>query len=97
MKYDIRFTPDFELDLAELEISLFEYPKKAKRIIEKIDKIILKLVDMPQMYPIYEDFPIFRKIVVEDYLIFYLINEEKKCIEIHRLIYGKMNIKNQLL
>ena len=54
------------------------------------------LIEMPKMHPVYEDFPDFRKIVMEDYLVFYLVNEEKKIIEIHRLIHGKIDLKKQL-
>ena len=96
MSYKTEFTPSFDLDLAEMDFVLHEYPQKAKRIIEKIDKALSMLVKMPKMHPVYEDFPDFRRIVIEDYLVFYIINEEKKIIEIHRLIYGKMDLKKQL-
>ena len=96
MSYKIKMTPSFDLDLAEIDFILYEYPQKAKRIIEKIDQSLLMLAEMPKMHPVYEDFPVFRKIVIEDYLVFYLIDEEKKTIEIHRLIYGKMDLKKQL-
>ena len=96
MSYKIEITPSFDLDLAEMDFILYEYPQKAGRIIEKIDKALSMLVEMPKMYPVYEDFPDFRKIVIEDYLVFYLVNEEKKVIEVHRLIYGKMDFKMQL-
>ena len=48
------------------------------------------------MYPLYEPFPFFRRIVVEDYLAFYALNEKDRIIEIHRLIYGRMDIEKQL-
>ena len=94
MNYEIKFTPDFELDLAEMDYNLIEFPQIAKQIILKIENVLLPLRNMPQIYPVYEDFPIFRKIVIEDYLLFYLIDEDKKQVEIHRLIHVKMDLKN---
>ena len=96
MKYKIKFRPEFDLDLIELDLSLSEYPQKAGRIIAKLDEAISFLTQMPNLYPVYEDFPIFRKIVIEDYLAFYVVNEEAKAIEVHRLIYGGMDLRKWL-
>jgi plasmid stabilization system protein ParE len=43
---------------------------------------------MPYMYPAYEYFPDYRKIVIGNYLAFYTVNEEDKTIEIHRILPG---------
>ena len=94
MSYKILISPIFEIDLAEIDFYLSEYPKKVKRIIEKIDKALPVLANMPKIHPVYEDFPVFRKMIVEDYLIFYLVNEKEKNVEIHRLIYGRMDLKS---
>ena len=96
MNYKIEITSTFQLDLAEMDLNLYAYPEKAKRIIEKIDKTLQALVKMPEMYPVYEDFPDFRRIVIEDYLVFYFINEKMGRIEVHRLIYGKRDLRKQL-
>ena len=96
MNYRIKITPSFALDLVEIDFNLYQYPQKAKRIMGKIDNALSALTKMPKMHPIYEDFPDFRKIVIEDYLVFYLVNEEKKHIEVHRLIHGKLDINKQL-
>ena len=96
MSYTIQFTPEFNLDLMELDFALSEYPRKAERIIGKLDNAISHLSDNPEMYAIYEDFPIFRKIVIEDYLAFYVVNEDKRIVEIHRLVYGSRDMKRIL-
>jgi len=92
MKYRFEYISTFHSDIAEVTSNLEEYPQKAKRIFKNIDKKLLYLVDSPELYPIYDDFPVFRRIVVEDYLVFYSINEAQKVIEVHRLIYGRMDI-----
>jgi len=93
--YKIKFSELFDLDLIEMDLNLAEYPKKAMRIIQKIDKTVSKLTETPEMYQVYEDFPVFRRIVIEDYLVFYLIKEDERIVEIHRLIYGRKDLKSQ--
>jgi addiction module RelE/StbE family toxin len=92
MAFKIEYIATFHLDVLDVVDSLEDYPQKAKRIFEKLDRKLLCLAEHPEMYPIYDDFPDFRKIVVEDYLVFYSINEQDGIVEIHRMIYGRMDI-----
>jgi plasmid stabilization system protein ParE len=48
------------------------------------------------MYPVYEDVPLYRKMVVLDYLVFYIVNEQKRRVDIHRIISGRMDVSKQL-
>ena len=96
MSYAIRFTPEFNLDLAELDIALSRYPGKAERIIEKLDKNISYVAEMPQMHTIYDDFPIFRRIVIEDYLAFYAVDEDNEVVVFHRLVYGGRDLSRYI-
>jgi toxin ParE1/3/4 len=75
---------------------LEEYPQKAARIFAKLDKQLAGLKKMPEMYPLYEGFPSFRVITIEDYLVFYTVNKRSKAIEVHRLLYGGMDIPNKM-
>ena len=72
----IEYLSSFYSDVELIEIFLSDYPKKAERIFQKADKSIGYLTEMPEMYPIYPDFPLFRFIVVEDYIVFYRFIEE---------------------
>lgn len=96
MTYSLEYISTFHIDVLSAMSNLETYPQKAKRIFKKLDKILGILVQMPEMYQVYEDFPAFRKITVEDYLVFYAINKRDKVIEVHRLIYGSMDMKKQL-
>ena len=96
MKYRLEYISTFHTDIASVTSSLKEYPKMAKRIFEKMDAKLKNLTNLPEMYPIYDDFPDFRKLVIEDYLVFYSINKQAGIIEVHRLIYGRMDVVNQL-
>ena len=96
MKYRLEYISTFYSDISQVIINLGEYPQKAKRLFAKLDKKLNGLTKMPEMYPVYEDFPVFRKITVEDYLVFYTVNVNDKLIEVHRLIYGRMDTLQQL-
>jgi len=96
MKYKLEYITTFHADIANVVSNLEEHPQMAKRILEKIDTKLKNLVNYPEMYPIYDDCPEFRRLIVEDYLVFYSINERTGIIEVHRLIYGRMDIVNQL-
>ena len=96
MAYRVEYISTFYADIVSVASYLDEYPNKAKRIFETIDRKLLLLPDMPKMYPVYDDFPEFRRIVVEDYLVFYTVNDKDSLIEIHRLIYGGMDVRSLL-
>lgn len=97
MRYRIRFLPLADLDLLEIDANLEKYPVKASRFFETLDKQILRLADMPMIYPVYEDVPAYRKMTVDDYLVFYVVNDETKMIDIHRIINGRMYVAKHLL
>jgi plasmid stabilization system protein ParE len=90
--YRLSYISTFHADVAQVVAALDESPQKAARIFAKLDKILANLVLMPEMFPVYEDFPIFRKIVIEDYLVFYAFDRFTGEIEIHRLLYGGMDL-----
>jgi plasmid stabilization system protein ParE len=90
-KYKSRYISTFYSDVLKVTTFLEEHPRKAARILKKIDKAMLDVIKMPELYPVYEDFPPFRKIAVEDYLVFYLINHNDNTIEVHRLVSSKMD------
>ena len=94
--YRLEYISTFHADIAQMAEDLEEYPQKAARILSKLDKILSHLALMPEMFPVYEDFPIFRKIVVEDYVVFYLLDRVNNVVEIHRLLYGAMNLPEWL-
>jgi len=92
MDYRIEYISTFYADVQSVREFLADFPNKAARIFSKADKIILGLKTNPEMFPIYQDVPSFRFIVVEDYLIFYKVKHEEELVEVHRLIYGRMDI-----
>ncbi|MCL2153990.1 MAG: type II toxin-antitoxin system RelE/ParE family toxin [Oscillospiraceae bacterium] len=96
MSYKIEYISTFHFDVQSVADFLAEYPSKAARIFAKADRSISNLKEMPEMYPVYQDVPSFRFIVVEDYLVFYKLIQESRIVEVHRLIYGRMDIAEHM-
>ena len=96
MMYKLEYISTFHTDVLQVIDFLEEYPQKAQRIFSKLDKILGTLTHMPEMYPVYEDFPLFRKITIEDFLVFYTINKQDRLVEVHRILYERMDIPRQL-
>lgn len=97
-KYKIQFSKDAKKDLIDI-YSYIKYnlqePTIAKKLIAKIRKEIDKLKDNPTIYAIIKDEIIkkreIRKIKINNYIIFYKIEEKNKIIEIVRIMYGRRN------
>ena len=96
MSYKVEYLSSFYIDLTVIVDFLKDYPKKAERIFQKMERSIGYLNKMPEMYAIYPDFPLFRFIIVEDYLIFYRFIEERNLVEVHRILHGRMDIPARL-
>jgi plasmid stabilization system protein ParE len=92
MKHKIEYISTFHADVLSVNGVLAEYPSKASRIFAKIDKALRNLTEMPEMYPVYQDIPSFRFIATEDYLVFYKVKKQDGIVEIHRLLYGRVDI-----
>lgn len=70
----------------------------AIKMYEKIKSVIGNLMDYPQMGAVPRDKKIaeqgYRMIVVEPYLLFYIVVKEDKTVEIHRVIHGMRDYPN---
>lgn len=103
MKYQIFYTNSARQDLKNiyryLSESLVE-PEIATKLTDKIMKAIRTLDEMPQRYRLFDEEPWrnrgLRILPVNNYLIFYLSDEEKAIVTILRIIYGGRDISKQL-
>ena len=98
MNYSIHITSKAERDLIEaadyIEFTLLN-PDTADNLLNKAEEEINKLAFMPQKYRIVED-PVLaawgiRLVIINNYLAFYIIDEESKTVHIVRFLYGKRN------
>ena len=96
MRFEIAYLPIADKDLARISDALIEYPAKAKRLFQEIDNKIKVLEDMPFLWPEYEPRPEYRKMVLEDHLLFYSVDQSEQKIKVYRILYSKMDIPTHL-
>ena len=97
MAYKIKVLPLANLELDEIDQYLTEnYPSKAKRFFKVFKEQRKRMKKHPYMFQSYEDFPPYRAALVLDYIAFYVVNEDAKIVEIHRILWGGVDLANQL-
>lgn len=103
MMYKLVFLPIAQQDM----ISIVRYiginlqnPVAASKLADKMIEEAKKLVDMPYKCALY--IPVkplkhdYRKLIVGNYIMFYWTDEDKKLVNIARVIYGKRNYDSLL-
>ncbi len=99
MAYDLIISPSFENDLDEtlnyISNKLYS-PLSAQNLLNKAEKIISNINDDPFLYPKCRNERLAQKgyhyAIVNNYLLFYSIDENIKQINILRFLYGRRNI-----
>ena len=83
MTYKIKYLPLAVQDLNDIAryLSGF-YPQTARRVLKEMQEKITKLGDTPRMCEVYALDPTYRKLVADQYLVFYHVNENVKVVEI---------------
>ena len=95
-KYNIEYSMESKQDLIDIKRYIkynLQEPNTAQKLITKIKKEIDSLKDNPEMHSVIDDDIIkrfkIRKLVVDNYIVFYRINDEN--IQIVRVMYGRRN------
>ena len=95
-KYNIEYSMESKQDLIDIKRYIkynLQEPNTAQKLITKIKNEIDSLKDNPEMYSVIDDDIIkrfkIRKLVVDNYIVFYRINDEN--IQIVRVMYGRRN------
>ncbi len=103
MKYLVKLSSQASQDIEEIYEYISEalYEKEiALNMVGLLEKNILSLSEMPGRYRIYESEPWQSRGVhimsVKKYLVFYVIDEEEKEVNVFRVIYGSRDIDNVL-
>src|SRR5665647_2873802 len=96
--YSLKFTPKAQDDLDEIYsyISTKLFAKiAAAALMDNIEKSIMMLALFPLSCSFVIDEPLksrgYRKLIVDNYIVFYLVNEEEKQVVIMRILYGASN------
>ncbi len=75
-------------------------PKAALDLLEALDQSISRLKDFPYSCRVYQPVKLleqeYRILTVKNYAIFYTVDEQKKLVEIARVIYAKRDLEKQL-
>lgn len=102
-KYNIEFSKDARNDLINIKNHIkynLKEPNIARKLNKKIKEKIYKLADYPQLFEIIDDDFIRKmeigKTLVDNYIIFYKVNENDKNVYIVRIMYGRRNWINIL-
>jgi plasmid stabilization system protein ParE len=96
--YRVKYLPSFEADLIEAEDYLFELsPPAVDKLTDKISKQIQSVTEHPFMYPVYPGFDDIRYMALPyQYLLFYMVDEEGKYIDVYRILRGMRDIPSLL-
>ncbi|NPV45049.1 MAG: type II toxin-antitoxin system RelE/ParE family toxin [Firmicutes bacterium] len=97
MKYKIRYLPLASKDLTNIVSYIadeLKAPKAAMDLIDALDTSISRLAQFPYSWRVYQsekslDYE-YRVLPVKNYLVFYVVKEQ--VVEIHRVIYAKMDL-----
>ena len=103
MIYEVKMTGQAELDLRGVyEYIAFELqaPENAAGQVRRLEEQIISLETMPERYRRYETEPWksrgLRVLPVDNYVVLYIPDEDRKTVEILRVMYGGRNIDKQL-
>ena len=93
--YHLQFTPKAEEDLDAIYGYLFgtlSAASAANKLVENIETGIMRLIEYPFSCQYVFDEPLkargYRKLIVDNYLVFYLVNEAENQVIIMRILYG---------
>ena len=95
--YKVRYLPlalDDLKDIVKYIAHKLEAPRAAEKLIAKVDREVKKISDNPFRCHVYAPLEKlkyeYRVLNIDNYSLFYVIEKEK--VEIHRVLYSKMNI-----
>ena len=102
MKYEIILTQQAETDLRDIyeyiAFTLLE-PEIASRQLDRLEKGILSLDEMPKRFRIFEKEPWYsrglRQMPIDHFIVFYVPGTEDTTIHIIRILYGGRDIAEQ--
>ena len=99
--YELKITKKASEDLADIYKYITEELKNktaALDLIDEIEKNTLRLREFPYSCSYVEDINLkrkgYRKLIVKNYITFYIVNEMHKKVTIMRVLYGRQNYQD---
>ena len=101
--FSLKFTPkaneDLELIYSYISEKLFA-EIAADNLLERIESSIMRLKDFPYSCSFVLDEPLrnrgYRRLIVDNYIVFYLVNDMEEQVVVMRILYGAQNYQNLL-
>lgn len=96
MAYDVLISEPAERDMAEIltyiKVNLCA-PEAAKKLLAELKEQIMSLSTQPERCPLVLDEVLaqkgYRKLIVQNYIVFYIVSHEEKCVMVYRVLYGR--------
>jgi len=83
--------------MLQIEDYLNEYsPIAADRFADELEKRVESLKTHPFIYQAYEKDPFFRRMVFDDYLLFYSVDEIRQLVVIHHIFHHSKDINRYM-
>lgn len=99
--YKLKYLPLARKDLIDITTYITDHlkaPKAAMDLIDELDNSISRLQQFPYSCRVYQLIKSleteYRVLPIKNYLVFYVVKEHE--VEIHRIVYSKMNLKHIL-
>jgi len=97
MVYRIIYLPKADQNLLSIDEYLEQfYPSTASKFFTELDRKVLLLQEMPYIGEQYPHNSTYRRLVVGDFLVFYIVDEDKQVIQVHRVLHGSRDIERHL-
>jgi addiction module RelE/StbE family toxin len=92
MVYEVKLLRKAAKDIEEIcqYLSQF-YPGTPGRFLDELEKTLDGLAQNPYMSVEYEGNKAYRRLIVQDYLVFYKIAKPGRVVKIYRVLHGKRN------
>ena len=86
--YRIEYLPEAIDEMLKIENYLYEHsPSAADRFAEALEERTDSLAEYPLMCQVYDKDPFFRRMVIDDYLLFYSVDERRELVVIHHIFH----------
>ena len=97
MPYKVRYLQLALEDLQEIRDFNKQFSQKyQKNLLTRVKAACSFLATTPEIYPIYEFNSEYRRIVIDDYQVFYKLDKKNKRADVYRILHGARNIKQML-
>ncbi len=84
-------------DIANIEKYIAQYDENAaKNYMERLYNALKALASMPYIGQKSDIDPAFRRLVIDNYLAFYTVDDNAQLVEVHRILHGAMDIKKHI-